>query len=498
MQVDIQNIVAKNAIPEEGFHRLLSLNRLRWELLLQSCIWDRRLHSLLLPDPTVVMTRAAEKVVPEPLNLKMDDTTAGGNDGMENDSVDGVKFMSDTSDEANDFVVKEIPVDGPDQESEEKEDIHNTSTVAEDVKTPVGGLSPNRLYNQDFTARPNVSENHSGDANFQAEKFPLVESFQVNGTFPNSTNLTKSDSFVDSNVAKIGTSLRSLLSDLEKLNGWFWMPFSELRQIYMKDLQRGYVPKFECVSSYTPENLPAVCQLISEESARLHIPLGTDNYMVSDYEGELSSIIACALTLLKDLPVSTLVLNEESGRESEMAVKTIESLRSLTRIPTITSPHWSINGSSDSDSIHSALSSSSEESRFSSFDGLNLLESLIPPEVLSPEVSIGVTKSLAKGKYSVKCLYANQFRDLRSRCCPSELNYIDSLSRCRNWDAKGGKSKSFFAKTLDDRFIIKEIKKTEFDSFDKFALHYFKYMNESYDLGNQTCLAKVLGIYQVS
>jgi len=267
--------------------------------------------------------------------------------------------------------------------------------------------------------------------------------------------------------------------------------------MYMKDLQRGYVPKFECVSSYTPEHLPAVYKLICEEGSRQHIPLGTDNYIVSDYEGELSSIIACALALLKDVPLSTVVFNEDSRRDSEMTVKRTESLYNLIRIPTITSPHLSINGSSDSDSVHSALSISSEESRFSSFDGLKLLESLVSLENLSPEVSFGVSKSLAKGKYSVKCLYANQFRDLRSRCCPSELDYIDSLSRCKNWDAKGGKSKSFFAKTLDDRFIIKEIKKTEYDSFDKFALHYFKYMNESFELGNQTCLAKVLGIYQV-
>lgn len=103
-----------------------------------------------------------------------------------------------------------------------------------------------------------------------------------------------------------------------------------------------------------------------------------------------------------------------------------------------------------------------------------------------------------KGKYSVVCLYANEFRDLRSLCYPSEVDFIASLSRCRNWDAKGGKSKSIFAKTLDDRLIIKEIKKAEFDSFEKFAPDYFKYMKQSFESGNQTCLAKVFGIYQVT
>ncbi|KAL5846058.1 hypothetical protein ACOSQ3_009582 [Xanthoceras sorbifolium] len=484
-EVGLQNAVAKNGNPDEAFHKLLSLNRLRWELLLESCIWDKRLHSLLLPDPAVVINGVPEKVVEEQPKSKMEGTGVGGNEGPENNSENGykvsidsgnLKVKSDISSDSNELLVKEIQVDGP---------------VDVFERTTLGGSSPNCLPNQDFTAKPSdVSYNHSGDDSLQSESLNLPANLQVEKTIPNSADLLNNDSIADPNASERNMSSRLILSNLQKSNGWFWMPFSELQQIYMKDLQRGYVPKFESVSSYTPEHLPAVYKLICEEGSRLHIPLGTDNYIVSDYEGELSSVIACALALLKDQPLSAVVLNEDSRRDGEMTVKTTESLRNIIRIPTITSPHWPIQGSSDSDSVHSALSISSDESRFSSFDGSK--------EILSPEVFLGVSKSLGKSKYSVKCLYANQFRDLRSRCCQSELDYIDSLSRCRNWDAKGGKSKSFFAKTLDDRFIIKEIKKTEFDSFDKFALHYFKYMNESFDLGNQTCLAKVLGIYQVT
>ncbi|KAJ0086433.1 hypothetical protein Patl1_07888 [Pistacia atlantica] len=507
-EADIQNAVAKNGNPDETVHKLLSLNRLRWEILLESCIWDRRLHSLILPDPTVVITTGAtEKVVQEKSKSKMEGPTVG-NEESENDAGNGDKFSNgcgslkdklDLSAEANEDVIKEIPIDGPVTVSEEQEDMYKKTPIVSEVfgAPAVGCLRPNSLTSDDFTVRNNGStQNHSGDNGFQAEKVPLPENLQGDGTIRNCADTANDHSTIDSNTSE--NSISEGLADLEKVNGWFWMPFSELRQIYMRDLQKGYVPKFEPVSRYTVENLPAVHQLITEEGSRLHIPLGTDNYMVSDYEGELSSIIACALSLLKDLPVSTVLIDADNRKYSEVAVKTTERLHSLTRIPTIKCPQWSINGSTDSDSVHSALSISSDDSRFSSFDGLNLLESLIPPEVLSPEVSLGVSKTLGKGKYSVKCLYANQFRDLRSRCCPSEFDYIDSLSRCKNWDAKGGKSKSFFSKTLDDRFIIKEIKKTEFDSFDKFAMHYFKYMNESFDLGNQTCLAKVLGIYQVT
>ncbi|KAF9597043.1 hypothetical protein IFM89_015198 [Coptis chinensis] len=93
------------------------------------------------------------------------------------------------------------------------------------------------------------------------------------------------------------------------------------------------------------------------------------------------------------------------------------------------------------------------------------------------------------------CLYEKQFHDLR---CPCELDYISSLSRCKNWDAKGGKSGSLFVKTLDDRFVIKQIQKKEYDSFVKFAHEYFKYTDQSLNSGSQTCLAKILGIYQVT
>ncbi|RWV85252.1 hypothetical protein GW17_00052968 [Ensete ventricosum] len=73
-----------------------------------------------------------------------------------------------------------------------------------------------------------------------------------------------------------------------------------------------------------------------------------------------------------------------------------------------------------------------------------------------------------------------------------------SLSRCKKWGAQGGKSNVFFAKSLDDRFIIKQVTKTELESFIKFAPEYFKYLLESISTGSPTCLAKILGIYQVA
>ncbi|XWS21867.1 hypothetical protein CRYUN_Cryun30bG0092600 [Craigia yunnanensis] len=497
-EINSQNAVAKNGNANLGFHKLLSLNRLRWDLLLESCIWDRRLHSLLLPDPTVVVAGAGNKAVPEQLKSDMGSAdgensraeTKFGKGDKGSDNTGNLKAETGSFVERNDFSGDEFSSNFPVPKSEGCDSTHGNSTVVENVEKPT--VDPVISSNLEFTATSNISAHpHFEDENYQAEDAALLDHLQVDRTIPISTDLAYNDSIVDLNGSRRGGSPRSLLSSLENLNGWFWMPFSETRQIYMKDFLRGNVPKFESISSYTPAQIPTGYQLIGEEGSRLHIPLGTNDDIVSDYEGELSSIIACALVLLKDLPAITEVSNEDGRRD-----KLIESLRSLIRVPTITSSHWSSSGSSDSGSV-SSLSISSEESRFSSFDGLNLLDSLVPLDALNVEVSLGVSKSLGKGKYSVVCLYANQFRDLREWCCPSELDYISSLSRCRNWDAKGGKSKSFFAKTLDDRFIIKEIKKTEYGSFEKFALNYFKYMNQSFESGSQTCLAKVLGIYQV-
>ncbi|KAK3132128.1 hypothetical protein QOZ80_6AG0516240 [Eleusine coracana subsp. coracana] len=105
--------------------------------------------------------------------------------------------------------------------------------------------------------------------------------------------------------------------------------------------------------------------------------------------------------------------------------------------------------------------------------------------------------SVDKAKFSVTCYFAKQFDAIRRKCCPNELDYIRSLSRCKRWSAQGGKSNVYFAKTLDDRFVIKQVTRTELDSFDDYAAEYFKYLTESVSSGSPTCLTKILGLYQV-
>lgn len=108
------------------------------------------------------------------------------------------------------------------------------------------------------------------------------------------------------------------------------------------------------------------------------------------------------------------------------------------------------------------------------------------------------SNSVDKAKFSVTCYFAKQFDAIRRKCCPDELDYIRSLSRCKRWSAQGGKSNVYFAKTLDDRFVIKQVTRTELDSFEDYAADYFKYLIDSVSSGSPTCLTKVLGLYQIT
>ncbi|XP_058730684.1 putative 1-phosphatidylinositol-3-phosphate 5-kinase FAB1C [Vicia villosa] len=119
---------------------------------------------------------------------------------------------------------------------------------------------------------------------------------------------------------------------------------------------------------------------------------------------------------------------------------------------------------------------------------------------LHAQISFGDDSLGAGGKvnFSVTCYFAKQFDSLRKKCCPNEVDYVRSLTRCRRWSAQGGKSNAYFAKSLDERFIIKQVTKTELESFEEFAPQYFKYLMDAMNSGGPTCLAKILGIYQVT
>ncbi|KAJ3687908.1 hypothetical protein LUZ61_017072 [Rhynchospora tenuis] len=287
------------------------------------------------------------------------------------------------------------------------------------------------------------------------------------------SNMTQSllvpESYLARKESLIGNSTQE---DPEK---WVWAPFSELKSTYRSEISNFYLTRFFMVNNYTPVHL--LLSPLNEDATQDRDPprfsVGPDGNIILVCEDEISSIISRALA------ISEIKHNNKFTIES-----TLEKSDSLLSLGSVTSSKWSSTDSSDSsDSLSSQYSLSFDEAVPLSKDH-------------HPEVFVNGRLGL-RGKYSVVCICAEDFYNLRKKCCPSEMAYIISLSRCKKWDAQGGKSKAFFAKTMDERFIIKQIKRAEFESFLKFEKDYFKYVNESIDSGNPTGLAKILGIYEV-
>ncbi|KAI0549631.1 hypothetical protein F4679DRAFT_545952 [Xylaria curta] len=99
-------------------------------------------------------------------------------------------------------------------------------------------------------------------------------------------------------------------------------------------------------------------------------------------------------------------------------------------------------------------------------------------------------------KMLVKIFYAEQFDALRRKCGVAD-RIIESLSRCVPWDSKGGKTKSVFLKTQDDRLVMKSLSQIETQAFLKFAPAYFSIMAEALFHELPSVIAKMLGFFQV-
>jgi 1-phosphatidylinositol-3-phosphate 5-kinase len=99
-------------------------------------------------------------------------------------------------------------------------------------------------------------------------------------------------------------------------------------------------------------------------------------------------------------------------------------------------------------------------------------------------------------KMLCKIFYAEQFDAVRRKCGVSD-RFVESLSRCMKWDSKGGKTKSVFLKTLDDRFVLKSLSPIETQAFLKFAPAYFQIMSEALFHELPSVIAKMFGFYQI-
>ncbi|XP_039016949.1 1-phosphatidylinositol-3-phosphate 5-kinase FAB1A-like isoform X2 [Hibiscus syriacus] len=236
------------------------------------------------------------------------------------------------------------------------------------------------------------------------------------------------------------------------------------------------------IGEYNPVYVLSFRELERQSGARLLLPIGINDTVVPVYDDEPTSIISYALVSSDYHSQMSELERPKDASESAVSSSLFDSMNALS----INSSNGSL-GSGD-DSILSLSGS------FSSL----VSDPISYTQAFHAKVSFTDDGPLGKVKYSVTCYYAKRFESLRRTCCPSEMDFVRSLSRCKKWGAQGGKSNVFFAKTLDDRFIIKQVTKTELESFIMFGPAYFKYLSDSINTRSPTCLAKILGIYQVS
>lgn len=297
----------------------------------------------------------------------------------------------------------------------------------------------------------------------------------------------------DQNGSELAHSLSSLSASRgpeNTENSWsgLWMPILSLYHSLNRDSPSN-TQKLDKIRDYIPAFILSFRELLRQSSARLLLPVGINDTVVPVYDDEPTSIISYAL-----------VSSDYHTQLLDQTEKLKDGLGSSASLPILDTMNLLSMPSAEEAAIVSLKSLGSTDESILSLSGSRTFSNLDPLLYTNPlhvRVSFSDDDPLGKVKYTVTCYFAKRFEALRRICCPSELDFVRSLSRCKKWGAQGGKSNVFFAKTLDDRFIIKQVTKTELESFIKFAPSYFKYLSESLSTGSPTCLAKILGIYQV-
>lgn len=261
-------------------------------------------------------------------------------------------------------------------------------------------------------------------------------------------------------------------------------PVSNVMRTYSQVLPLE-TQKLNLILSSTPSLISSAPRMA--EGLRLLLPrVGQDDLVIAVHDCDPTSIISYALSTLEYENWVADNVNEHGGNWSASEISKESSVTS-------TYSAWQSFGSLELDYLHYGNYVSEDASAAS-------MGNLFADPKRSPHLTISFMDESTvsdKVRFSVTCYFAKQFDSLRQKCCPSDVDFVRSLCRSQRWSAQGGKSNVFFAKSLDERFIIKQVKKTELDSFEEFAPEYFKYLTDSLSSRSPTCLAKILGIYQV-
>ncbi|XP_039058298.1 1-phosphatidylinositol-3-phosphate 5-kinase FAB1B-like [Hibiscus syriacus] len=462
---------------------ILEINRLRRQLLFQSYMWDQRL----------VFAAKLENYSPR----NCFSNSISGHEDKPVIDIEKVKDM-DMSERGKGSESSESTVVDSKLNANQSDAVHQEPDMNEGSNCgnkDYGNISASQsMFDQYDNEKPKANVRRA----MSEGQFPVIENLSDTldaawtGEIQRGPVLSKKNSFSLPDIAAVDLEDRSeensvpkvtcspsptLFSigseNMEEFVSWLKMPFLSFYRSSSNKNFLGSSSKLDTLNVYDRFNISSFRELELQSGARLLLPVGVNDTVIPVYDDELTSTISYALVS----PEYNFQISDDGGD--------------------------SMTSSSLSDSLNFQLSHSVDNDPQRSFGSAENRSSLImdpPPssmKSLHVRVSFGDDGS-DKVKYSVTCYYAKWFETLRRVCCPSELDFIRSLSRCKKWGAQGGKSNVYFAKTLDDRFIIKQVTKTELESFIKLAPKYFNYLSEAIRSRSPTCLAKILGVYQVT
>ncbi|XP_052206803.1 LOW QUALITY PROTEIN: 1-phosphatidylinositol-3-phosphate 5-kinase FAB1B-like [Diospyros lotus] len=520
-QESLQKILSREVKKGQPVTDIFEINRLRRQLLFQSYMWDHRLiYAVSLNSRTLQdeICNSNSEILEKPLNdteLLVDTNVPvkPGNEPCCSDSVLAdirLKAGHDHGEVGSHPKQADVIHQGnalkmdSNHEKENPSDLSVCMNSCVESEPPESKLVVHRtLSDGQFPIVPSLTD--TLDVAWTGENHPAIRITKAYSPLP---ELNGGDSLTVASVVEklefedhggnqsgptVSNSLLVLSikgsDNMEDFVSWLGMPFINFYKSLNKNLL-GTSQKLDMLGEYNPVYVSSFRDFEFQCGARLLLPVGANDTVVPVYDDEPTSIISYALVS----PDYLVQLSDEYERPKDNGETTASfqshdsgNIQSLNAFDEMALESYRSIGSTD-DSI---LTMSGHRSSLS-------LDPLSCTKTLHARISFIDDGPLGKVKYNVTCYFAKRFEALRRICCPFEMDFVRSLSRCKKWGAQGGKSNVFFAKTLDDRFIIKQVTKTELESFIKFAPGYFKYLSESIVTGSPTCLAKILGIYQVS
>ncbi|CAL5006113.1 unnamed protein product [Urochloa decumbens] len=486
-------VIRESSHPMQASIDILELNRLRRGLLLDAYIWDRRLchvDSLLKAHGRVSKTSSDNldillytRLKEWKADLLPGDIEIGKSLGSPRKSLLSREgHLNDNECSVADSNLQTCLVGHPVDGAEDLDKVYSKFNGGKKwpVTEPANGMEPvERLPSLASIFSDNIDLAWTGSSDLQYDLPQTFTKIEENGSFnldsPNYRNAVtpvRIHSFSSTlglhQRERTGLAPTSLhLSSFKSAE--FFGDMTSILKDPVPNMRRacsqrspGVIEKLNVVLARTPTYISSASNMI-DDGARLLLPqIGyEDDVVIAVYDDEPTSIVSYAMT------------SEEYVRQVK---RRLNSNLSFSLPNTAEFSSHGLEGSLPSQESH--VDSRGTHFKFS-FDD----ESPISPD---------------KTKFSVICYFERYFAALRKKCCPKDIDYIRSLSRCKRWNAQGGKSNVYFAKTMDERFIIKQVTRTELESFVEFAPRYFKYLMESLTSGSPTCLAKIVGLYQVS